>query len=332
MPPPTVVADAPVERPDEPRDIPQVVSRPDRIFRGISATAAMTALLIVGATAFFLIWRSVPAIRAGGLVDFFTTSAWNPTRKRFGVEGLLMGTILIGVIALLFAVPMGIGLSLFINEYAPGRIKGLLVSAVDLLAALPSLIFGMWGLFALQGPLIGVSKWFGNHLSAIPIFHVQRSDDLSRSGFIGGVVVGLMILPIITSVSREVMSQCPRDQCEAALGLGGTRWGMIRAVVLPFSRSGVVGAVLLGFGRALGETIAVTIIVALSVQTNWGVLTNGGGSIAQMIATKFGEASDLEISALIGAGAALFLVTVVVNLFARRIVNRAGSRARGALL
>jgi phosphate transport system permease protein len=329
MPPPTVVTDAPSAEYDTPKDIPRVVSRADRIFQGISATAALTALLIVGATAFFLVWRSIPAIRAGGVFDFFTTSVWNPSRKRFGVGGLLIGTALIGVIAMLIALPLGIGLSLFINEYAPGRIKGALVSAVDLLAALPSLIFGMWGLFALQGPLVGVSKWFGNHLSAIPLFHVDRADDLSRSGFIGGVVVGLMILPIITSVSREVMAQCPRDQCEAALGLGSTRWGMIRTVVLPFSRSGVVGAGLLGFGRALGETIAVTIIVALQVQPNFKVLKNGGGSIAE-IATKFGEASKLEISALIGAGAALFLVTVGVNLVARRIVNRAGTR--GALL
>jgi phosphate transport system permease protein len=330
MPSPTVLTDAPSADSDAPRDIPRVVSRADRVFQGISAAAAMTALFIVGATAFFLIWRSIPAIRVGGVVDFLTTSVWNPSEKRFGVGGLLIGTALIGVIAMIIAFPLGIGLSIFINEYAPGRVKGILVSAVDLLAALPSLIFGMWGLFALQGPLVGVSKWFGDHLSAIPIFHVQRGDDLSRSGFVGGVVVGLMILPIVTSVSREVMAQCPRDQCEAALGLGGTRWGMIRTVILPFSRSGVVGAGLLGFGRALGETIAVTIIVALQVQPNWKVLKNGGGSIAQIIATKFGEASKLEISALIGAGAALFLVTVAVNLVARRIVNRAG--IRGTLL
>jgi phosphate transport system permease protein len=330
MPPPTVVTDAPSAEADVPRDIPRVVSRGDRVFQGISATAAMTALFIVAATAVFLIWRSVPAVRASGVIHFFTDSVWSPSERRFGVGGLLVGTVLIGVIAMLFAVPLGIGLSLFINEYSPRRIKRLLISAVDLLAALPSLIFGMWGLFALQGPLVGVSKWFGDHLSAIPIFHVQRGDDLSRSGFIGGVVVALMILPIVTSVSREVMAQAPRDQCEAALGLGGTRWGMIRTVILPFSRSGVVGGVLLGFGRALGETIAVTIIVALQVPAHTHVLTNGGGSIAEMIATKFGEASKIEISALIGAGAALFIVTVAVNLVARRIVNKAGTR--GALL
>jgi phosphate transport system permease protein len=233
--------------------------------------------------------------------------------------------VLIAGIALIVAVPMGFGLALFVNEYAPSRFRRILVSAIDLLAALPSLIFGIWGLFALQGPLTGVAQWFGDHLSIIPIFQLKDGANLSRSGFIGGVVVGIMILPIVTSVTREVMSQCPRDQCEAALGLGGTRWGMIRTVIMPFSRSGMVGAVLLGFGRALGETIAVTIIVSLQFTANDKVLTVGGGSIAQLIATKFGEASPLEVSALVGAGAALFIVTLVVNLAARRIVNRARS-------
>ncbi len=325
MPPPSVSTDAPGAELDLPRQVPKVVSRGDRIFQSISAGAALTALLIVGATAFFLIWRSIPAFRATGVIHFFTDSVWNPSEKRFGVGGLLVGTVLIAVIALIIAVPMGLGLSLFVNEYAPARIKGILVSAVDLLAALPSLIFGIWGLFALQGPLTGVAQWFGDHLSVIPLFQIKPGADLSRSGFIGGVVVGIMILPIVTSVSREVMSQCPRDQCEAALGLGGTRWGMIRTVILPFSRSGMVGAVLLGFGRALGETIAVTIIISLQFSANSRVLTVGGGSISQLIATKFGEASPLEISALIGAGAALFLLTLVVNLAARRIVNRSRS-------
>ena len=327
MPPSTSVADAPAPdlEFDEPLDIPRVVSLGDRLFQGISAGAATTALLIVSATAFFLIWRSVDAFRSAGVIDFLTESVWNPSEGRFGVGGLLIGTVLIAAVALMVAVPMGLGLSLFVNEYAPARLKGVLVSAIDLLAALPSLIFGLWGFFALQGPLQGVAQWFADHLSVIPFFQTEQGDDLTRSAFVGGIVVGIMILPIVTSVSREVMSQCPRDQCEAALGLGGTRWGMIRTVILPFSRSGMVGAVLLGFGRALGETIAVTIIVSLETQPNTRVLTSGGGSVAQLIATKFGEASPLEVSALVGAGAALFLLTLVVNLAARRIVSRARS-------
>jgi phosphate transport system permease protein len=325
MPPSTSLADAPSDLVDRPRQIVPVVSRSDRAFQALAAAAAGTALLIVSATAFFLVWRSVDAFQSAGVVDFFTTSVWNPSEGEFGVKGLLIGTVLIAGVALIIAVPFGLGLALFVNEYAPARVKGVLVTSVDLLAALPSLIFGIWGLYALQGPLIGVSQWFADHLSVIPLFRVDRGEDLSRSGFIGGVVVGIMILPIVTSVSREVMAQCPRDQCEAALGLGGTRWGMITSVILPFSRSGMVGSVLLGFGRALGETIAVAILVSLQVEANTRVLTNGGGSVAQQIATRFGEASPLEVSALIGAGAALFLVTLVVNLAARRIVARARS-------
>lgn len=317
-----VVAPTP-EYDDQPRVLRSSVPRADRIFRGASASAAMVALVVICATAGFLAWSSRDALSAAGPWKFLTTSVWNPSVGKFGVWGLLVGTFLIAIVALIVAVPFAVGLALFVNEYAPAAIRRPLMSAVDLLAALPSLIYGLFGFWALQGPLKGVAQWFGDHLSAIPIFRLEPGAQLSRSGFIGGVVVGMMVLPIITSVSRDVMAQCPREQCEAALGLGGTRAGMIRNVVLPFSRSGVVGATLLGFGRALGETIAILIIVSLQVVPNTRVLKEGGGSIAAWIASRFGEAQPLEISALIAAGLALFIVTLVVNLGARQIVNRA---------
>jgi phosphate transport system permease protein len=200
-----------------------------------------------------------------------------------------------------------------------------LVSAVDLLAALPSVIYGMFGLFVLLGPLQGYSQWLANHLSAIPLLRADRGVTLTRSIFDCGVIVGIMIIPIITSVTRDVMAQCPREQCEGALALGGSRWGMVRAVILPFSRSGTVGAALLGFGRALGETIAIAIIISYAPAPNTRILTQGGGSIAALISIKFGEAHAIETKGLIAAGLVLFIVTLFVNLVARRIVARARS-------
>ena len=201
-----------------PRDIARTVTRGDRIFRTLCASAAAVSLFIIGGTALFLAIKAVPALQKAGLLSFFTTSVWNPTVGDFGVLGLLIGTIIIATVSL----------------------------------------FGMWGFFALQAPLVGVASWLNLHLSAIPFFRLSEPDaPLLRSSFIVGTVVALMIVPIITSVSRDVMAQCPRSQCEAALALGGSRWGMIKEVLLPFGKAGITGAVLLGFGRALGETIAV---------------------------------------------------------------------------
>ncbi len=308
---------------DRPRQIEQTFTFGDRVFRSLAAGAAAVSLFIIGATAVFLTVRAVPAVRSSGIISFFTSSVWNPTAGKFGVGGLLVGTVVIATVALVVAVPLALGLALFVNEYAPGRVRRILVSAIDLLAALPSLIFAMWGFFALQEPLVGVATWFNEHLDALPFFRLsEQGASLYRSSFITGVVVSFMVLPIITSVSRDVMAQCPRTQCEGALALGGSRWGMIREVILPFGRAGIVGSILLGFGRALGETIAVAIIIALQFEANPYVLEEGGGSIAALIATKFGEARELETSALIAAGLALFLMTLVVNLGARTIVRR----------
>jgi phosphate transport system permease protein len=221
-------------------------------------------------------------------------------------------------------------MALFINEYAPPKIRNPLTSVIDLLAALPSLLFGMWGFFALQSRLVPAARWLADHLGAIPIFSLTRPDAvLAQSSFVAGIVVGIMIIPIITSVSRDVMAQCPREQCEGALALGGTRWGMIRDVILPFGRSGIIGAALLGFGRALGETIAVALIISIVFKANFNILERGAGSVAALIATRFGEASSLERSGLVAAGLALFIVTFGVSLLARKIVGRAAG-ASGA--
>ena len=175
---------------------------------------------------------------------------------------------MIAIIALAVGVPLGVSMALFINEYAPAALRRPLTSVIDLLAALPSILFGMWGLFALSNRLAPIAKFLGDHLSVLPFFAHRQRAALAQSSFVAGVVVGIMIIPIIASVSRDVMAQAPREQCEGALALGGTRWGMIREVILPFGRSGIVGATLLGFGRALGETIAVALVISPKVLFN----------------------------------------------------------------
>jgi phosphate transport system permease protein len=299
----------------------------DRIFRGLSVAAAAVALVVVVATVVFMVNESRPAFASSGVWTFFTDSVWNGFVGRFGVVGVLLGTIIIASIAMAVAVPTAVAMAIFINEYAPKRIARGLTMAIDLLAALPSLIFGMWGRDALQNRLAPIARWLSDHLVAVPIFRLSKEAPLLiKSSFVAGVVVGIMVIPIICSISREVMARTPRDLCEGALALGGTRWSMIRSVVLPFGRSGIWGGVLLGFGRALGETIAVALIIELTFEANWHVLESGAGSIAALIATRFGESTPLERSGLVAAGLALLLMTFLVSLLSKRITRRSALR------
>lgn len=295
----------------------------DRVFRSFCLLAATVSLLIVGSTIVFMVRESRPAFRSAGIIHFFTESVWNAGTGRFGVLGVLLGTIIIAGIAIVVAVPLALVMALFINEYAPQAVARWLTAAIDLLAALPSLIFGMFGYYALQGHLVPLARWLNHYLYAIPLFHLSdKSVKLVGSSFVAGVVVGLMVMPIVCSISREVMARAPRDVCEGALALGGTRWGMIKSVILPFGKSGIVGAILLGFGRALGETIAIRLLIQLSFNVNWNVLQAGAGSVAGLIAIRFGESSNLERSALVAAGLALLVLTFSVTLISRRIVAR----------
>lgn len=298
---------------------------PDRLFRGLTTSAALASLVIVVATLVFLIKGSGPALHSSGIVDFFTKSYWRPAAGKFGALGLIEGTMIVAVLAVLVAAPLGIAMAIFINEYAPPAIRTVITSVVDLLAALPSILFGLWGLFAFQSKLGPISQWIGDHVSVFPFFRLPPNGAvLAGSSFVAGMVLSIMILPIITSVSRDVMAQVPREQCEGALALGGTRWGMIRSVILPFGRNGIIGAILLGFGRALGETIALALIIVLIFQVNTKLLIQGASAIAPAIAVKFGEAGPLERSGLVAIGLALFLVTLIVNLVARAVVSRSG--------
>jgi phosphate transport system permease protein len=320
-----VLADLPAvaDQPFRPLSAP---SRPDRVFRLLTVAAALTSLAIVLATFTFLVDDARPAFRHSGVLGFFTHSAWDPGTGRFGVLGLAENTVLISVVALFLGVPISLAMAVFVNEYAPQRVRRVMISAIDLLAAMPSLLFGIWGLVALEGPIKHISTWLSVHMSVLPFFRVsaQQSSNLTGSTFQAGVVVGIMIIPIVTSVARDVMGQVPREQCEGALALGGTRWGMVRDVILPFGRNGIVGAVLLGLGRALGETIAILFIVQQVVGVNTRILATGSGSIASWIANLFSGADPLERSGLVAAGLTLMLITFTVNLLARFIVSRLG--------
>jgi phosphate transport system permease protein len=306
----------------EPRQLTPGLTTGDRVFRFLSAASAASVLLILGLVATFLVIEAQPALKVAGL-KFFTTFEWNPdgTPAHFGIAALIYGTAMIAVIALIVALPIAVGSALFVNEYAPARLGRPLVALLDLLAAVPSLIYGMWGLYYLQPHLQGTSRWLTDHLGFIPFFHTTRPV-FGSSMFIAGIVVGLMVLPIVASVTREVLSQAPRGVCEAALALGSSRWGMIRSVILPFGRSGIVGAAMLGLGRALGETIAIALILAFNFKITTQILAPGGGSVAGLIANNFGEAGDSQRHALVAAGLALFVITLIVNTLARIIVNR----------
>lgn len=316
---------------DEPRVIPQPVKRADRIYRRITTAGALTSLVVLALIAFFLVKEAWPSLRIAG-TGFFTNFEWAPDEEgaKYGIAAMLFGTVMIAIIALLLAFPISVGTALFINEYAPRKLRTGLVTLVDLLAAVPSLIFGLWGLFFLQPRMNGMAQWLNDYLGFIPIFKATLRGFYGSSIFMCGVILAVMIVPIITSVARSVMGEVPRVHCEAALALGGTRAGMVKEVILPFSKSGLVGASMLGLGRALGETIAVALILSNDFRVPSSFISPGGASVAGTIALKFGEASVNGRSALTAAGLVLFVVTLLVNVVARLIVSRSGRKRTAA--
>jgi phosphate transport system permease protein len=314
---------------DAPRVLHVERTRADRVYRGMSLGAGFLTFLILFLIGLFLFTKSLPAVQQQGL-KFLTTRAWTPSdiasQSHFGIAALLIGTVEVAIIALVVAIPLSIAGALFITEFAPRNLRRGLTSLVDLLAAIPSIIYGIWGFFFLQNHAIGISRWFADHLGFIPIFKVDRPL-FAGSPFMAGLVVSLMVLPITTSVVREVFSQAPPGEKEAALALGGTRWGMIRTVVLPFGKGGIIGGSMLGLGRALGETIAVAIILSPNFVISPHILESGSAStIAAHIALRFGDPGGaVGLSGLMAAGLALFLLTLVVNTLASMVVARSRS-------
>ncbi len=305
-------------------------SRPDRLFRGVSRTAGLTTLVILFLIGLFLALQSRLAFQTMGWA-FFTNTGWVTTgaHPKFVVLSALLGTIIIAAIAMLVAVPVAIASALFINEFAPRKLfgffplKNFLVASVDLMAAVPSIIFGMWGFFVLQPAMKGLARWLSDYLGFIPIFKTGETPVFTSSFLIAGTLVGIMVMPIVTSLSREVFSLTPIAEREGAMSLGASRARVIRDVVFPFSKGGMLGAIMLGLGRALGEAIAVTIIISLVFQPTVQLTQAGGNSIAALIAYRFGSGGPLGLSGLLAAGLVLFALTLVINLVAARIVNRA---------
>ncbi|MGA1148278.1 MAG: phosphate ABC transporter permease subunit PstC [Ilumatobacteraceae bacterium] len=314
-----------------PREMTVIYNRDDKIFRSIVTGGALTSLVVRGAIGLCLFLRGAQIFSDNGL-NFLVGSNWTAGSEDglipndFSIGPMLVGTIVVSIIALVVAFPLAIGGALYLEFYAPQVVRKPLVTLLDLAASIPSLIFGLWGvqIFSSFG-----ERWatlLNDRLGFIPIFGVEF-ENFGRSPFIAGCVLASLIIPITTSVAREVYSRTPRDLVDTCYALGGSKWGAIRAVVIPYGRSGVIGGAMLGLGRALGETVAVYLLLNLVFRYNFRILESEGGNVASLIATKFGEATDYELQALVAAGFVLFLLTLVVNMTATTIVQRNTPRA-----
>ncbi|MFC9587942.1 phosphate ABC transporter permease subunit PstC [Streptomyces yangpuensis] len=294
----------------------------DKIFAGLSKGSGILLLVIMASIAVFLTYRASIALSKNE-GNFLTTFDWNAsaTPPVFGIAVLLFGTIVSSIIAMAIAVPIAVGIALFISHYAPRKLAAPIAYVVDLLAAVPSIVYGIWGALFLVPQLAGLNFWLDEYMGWTYVFD-KTQVGVARSLFTVGILLAIMILPIVTSVSREVFLQVPRMNEEAALALGATRWEVIRMSVLPFGRSGVISASMLGLGRALGETMAVATVLSPSFLISGHLLDPGGGTFAQNIAAKFDEANEFGRDALIASGLVLFLLTLLVNGAARLIIAR----------
>lgn len=308
------------------------------MFRGLVRAAATVVLAVTGGIGLFLGIKALPVLRDLGL-SFFTTSEWNPETGHIGIAAVLVGTFELAAVAIIVAFPLALGLALYISEYAPPGVKRALISAVDLMAAIPSVVFGLWGFFFLMPRTLYVSHWLDQNASFIPVFEVRTNANApnweqskyTSSLFIAGLVVAFMVLPMACSVMREVFSLCPPGEKEAALALGSTKWGMIRTVLLPFGKGGIIGGTMLGLGRALGETIAALMILSLAFDISINIFELGGATTSVLIASRFGDATSFQLSALLAAGLVLFLITLVVNSLASIVVSRSRSGASSGI-
>jgi len=337
----------PEGRPDldvQPRRISRKPAGVDAVFEHVSRAVGASMLVIIGGVGVFLAWQAVPTLRHYGL-DFFTETDWSPETDTIGIAAVLVGTLQVALVAMFFAFPLALATALYISEYAPAKLKATLVSLVDLMAAVPSIVYGLWGFLLVMPHAAELAVWLQKHFGWIPNFSVNSVDELGNpiladpnaavwdssryisSAFCAGIAVAMMVLPMAAAVMRQVFSQAPLGEREAALALGATKWGMIRAVVLPFGRGGIIGGTMLGLGRALGETIAVLLILSPAFELKWRPLEIGSSTVSTLIAGRFGEASTAQLSALLAAGFVLFLITLAVNTLAAIVVNRSRSGA-----
>ncbi len=296
----------------------------DRLFGGLATTSGVTVVLTVSLIAVFLVVQAIPAL-VSNEANFFTTREWSPggEEPRFGIVEFLWTTVLSSVIAMAIAVPLGVAVALFLTQYAPQPVRRPAAALVDLLAAVPSIVYGLWGLLVFRQVVRPVENVLQDTLGWFPLF--EPTGISGGTIFFIGIVLAIMVLPIVTAISREVFDQTPNAHKEGALALGATRWEMIRTAVLPFGTPGVISAAMLGLGRALGETIAVTFLVsslAGGTAWTWSVF-NGGETFASKIANNAAEFSNpSKTGAYIAAGLVLFVLTFVVNSVARVVIER----------
>jgi phosphate transport system permease protein len=306
----------------------------DRLFSLWTLGTGLLVLAVLGLILITTTTEAWPAFREMGL-RFLTERTWDPNPAEgapiFGALAFMFGTVVSSLIALAFAVPISIGIALFLTELAPRRLRGAAITVIDLLAAVPSVVFGLWGVLVVAPALVPVYRGLHDVFGGVPVLGSLFGEAGSGRNFMtAGIILAIMVTPIITSISREVFATVPRADKDAALALGATRWEMIRGAVFPHSFGGIVGAVMLGLGRAMGETIAVSLVIggATNITAN---LFEPGNSMASVIVQQFGESTGTFTAALIGLGVVLFAMTVVINLVAQRIVRRAERRMRGAV-
>ncbi|WP_370945479.1 phosphate ABC transporter permease subunit PstC [Amycolatopsis sp. cg5] len=305
-----------------------VKQRPgDRIFKNLTTGAGVFVVALIGLIGLFLLVQAIPALKADN-ANFLFSSAWStgdPNNMSFGILDLLQVTVATSLVALIIAMPVSLGIALFLTQYAPKRLARAFAYVIDLLAAVPSIIFGLWGILVLAPAIEPFSQWINETFSWIPVFAPGNvAPSLRGTIFTAGVVLAVMLLPIISSLTREVFERTPTPHIEGALALGATRWEVIRTTVLPFGKAGYIGASMLGLGRALGETIALAVILLIPVGRDftWSVF-DGGATFASKIAANYSEFNNVtSAGAYIAAGLVLFLLTFLVNFAARSIIAK----------
>jgi phosphate transport system permease protein len=309
----------------------------DDAFRWLALGAALTVLAVLGLIACSTTREAWPALRLAKL-DFVLSDRWipndvdgtGPLTQQFGAFAYIFGTVVVATISLVLAVPVSLGIALFVTEVAPRRLRGWVVTLLDLLAAVPSVVFGLWGVLVLAPDVTGFYGWLHGVLGWLPVVgNLFGPDANGRSFMTAGIVLALMVVPITTSVMREVLLTVPRQDRDGALALGATRWEVIRGVVLPHSFGGLIGGVMLGLGRAMGETIAVALVIGSSAQVTSNLFASGDAMPAEIV-NQWGEATGDFRSALVALGVVLFALTIVVNVVARVVVARAERKLQGA--
>jgi phosphate transport system permease protein len=298
----------------------------DRIFRVVALASGLLVLAILGLIAYVTTKNAWPWFREEGFGVF--ADNWDPAKHQYGGGAMIYGTFLVGLIALAIAVPVSVGIALFVNEVSPRRFRKPIIHVVDLLAAIPSVVYGLWALAVLTQPLADIYQSISDVTSGIPVVGDLTAEP-SKTGLsymTAGIIVAIMITPIITSLTREVFATTPQSLKEAAYGVGATRWEMIKGSIIPHSRGGIVSAVIIGLGRAIGETIAVALLVGSSQHISVHVF-GPGDTLASIIANQFNEATGIQRAALIGMGVVLLVLTVGVGILARGIVHQYDKRS-----